>query len=107
MSNEVYTTLLCKNLLVRRPIPRLDTAWRVARPCGQSQHPRRLDKEEQMARDATSKGATTLLGRGLRDHAESGYFMDPTILTGVKDDMLMSQDETFAPLLGVSLRHRR
>ncbi|KAG5915022.1 hypothetical protein E4U42_000178 [Claviceps africana] len=65
--------------------------------------PRGLDKAERMAKDATSKGATMVLGVGLRKEAEPGYFMDPTILTGVTDDMLMSQDEIFAPLLGVSV----
>ncbi|KAG5941374.1 hypothetical protein E4U53_007417 [Claviceps sorghi] len=65
--------------------------------------PRGLDKAERMAKDATSKGATMVLGLGLRREAEPGYFMDPTILTGVTDDMLMSQDEIFAPLLGVSV----
>lgn len=65
--------------------------------------PRGLDKAEEMASDATSKGATVVLGLGLRNNAKSGYFMDPTILTGVTDDMLMSRDEIFAPLLGVSV----
>lgn len=67
---------------------------------------RSLDKAEDMAKDALAKGAKTVLGNGKRmDTAKSngGYFMEPTVMTGVTDDMLMSQDEIFAPLLGVSV----
>ncbi|GAO14821.1 uncharacterized protein UV8b_04058 [Ustilaginoidea virens] len=65
--------------------------------------PRGLDKAEAMAKDALSRGAKLVLGTGLRAHSEGGYFLNPTILAGVTDDMLMSQDEIFAPLLGVSV----
>ncbi|KAG6013258.1 hypothetical protein E4U54_006919 [Claviceps lovelessii] len=69
--------------------------------------PRGLHKAEHMARDATSKGATMVLGRGFGHGADSasgtGYFMHLTILTGGTDEMLISQDEIFAPLLGVSV----
>ncbi|KAG6038753.1 hypothetical protein E4U41_003752 [Claviceps citrina] len=68
--------------------------------------PRSLDKAEQMTKDATSKGATIVLGVGLRKKTVSGYFMDPTILIRVTDSMLMSQEEIFAPLLGVSVFDR-
>ncbi|KAG6014689.1 hypothetical protein E4U43_006245 [Claviceps pusilla] len=67
--------------------------------------PRGLHKAEHVARDATSKGATMVLGRGVGHGADSasgtGYFMHPTIPTGVTDEMLMSQDEILAPLMGV------
>lgn len=65
--------------------------------------PRGLDKAEEMARDAGARGARKVLGSGLRTETMAGYFMHPTIFTGVTDDMLMSQDEIFAPLLGVSV----
>lgn len=65
--------------------------------------PRSLDKAEEMAKDAVSKGAKIVLGTGLRTEVTGGYFMNPTVMTGVTDDMLMSQDEIFAPLLGVSV----
>lgn len=65
---------------------------------------RSLDRAEDMAKDAISKGAKMVLGNGLRDSSgNGGYFMKPTILTNVTDDMLMSQDEIFAPLLGISV----
>ncbi len=66
--------------------------------------PRGLDKAESLFHDAVAKGAAVVLGDGARTAtADSGYFMPPTVLTGVTDDMLMSQDEVFAPLLGVSV----
>ncbi|PNY27007.1 Succinate-semialdehyde dehydrogenase [NADP(+)] GabD [Tolypocladium capitatum] len=71
--------------------------------------PRGLDKAEEMAREALAKGARMVLGSGKRRDTSAdakgngGYFMEPTIVTGVTDDMLMSSDEIFAPLLGVSV----
>ncbi|KAL7943648.1 succinate semialdehyde dehydrogenase [Trichoderma barbatum] len=66
--------------------------------------PKSLDRAEEMARDALSKGAKVVFGTGLKDASGSGgYFMEPTVLTNVTDDMLMSQDEIFAPLLGISI----
>ncbi|KAM4064945.1 aldehyde dehydrogenase family protein [Hirsutella rhossiliensis] len=67
--------------------------------------PRGLDKAEAMAQDALSKGGKLELGTGKRmsDGGGGGYFMEPTILTGVTDDMLMSREEIFAPLAGVSV----
>ncbi|KAM5349640.1 hypothetical protein ACJ41O_006145 [Fusarium nematophilum] len=62
--------------------------------------PRGLDKAEELYQDAVSKGATTVLGNGKRQDGE-GYFMAPTILTGMKDNMLMTHEEIFAPVLGV------
>ncbi|UKZ81713.1 hypothetical protein TrVFT333_009485 [Trichoderma virens FT-333] len=66
--------------------------------------PRSLYRAEEMAKDALAKGAKMVFGTGLRDASGSGgYFMEPTVLTNVTDDMLMSQDEIFAPLLGISV----
>ncbi|EXK38518.1 succinate-semialdehyde dehydrogenase [Fusarium oxysporum f. sp. lycopersici 4287] len=61
---------------------------------------RGLDKAEELYEDAVSKGAKVVLGTGKRYDGE-GYFMEPTILTDMKDEMLMTHDEIFAPLLGV------
>ncbi|KJZ75748.1 hypothetical protein HIM_04905 [Hirsutella minnesotensis 3608] len=74
--------------------------------------PRGLDKAESMVRDALAKGAKVELGSGKRaaesgasnggGGGDGGFFMEPTVLTGVTDDMLMSCDEIFGPLVGVS-----
>jgi succinate-semialdehyde dehydrogenase / glutarate-semialdehyde dehydrogenase len=63
---------------------------------------RSLDKAESLFQDAIQKGAKVVLGSGTRTDVDGGgYFMSPTILTGMTDDMLMGQEEIFAPILGV------
>lgn len=67
--------------------------------------PRGLDKAEHLHRDAVSKGATIVMGTGKREQASnggaSGYFMAPTILSGITEDMELAREEMFAPVLGV------
>jgi succinate-semialdehyde dehydrogenase len=75
--------------------------------------PRGLAKAEEQAADAVKRGAKLVLGTGkayknskIEDGAGEGkgvggYFMDPTILTDCKEGMMLSQDETFAPVAGL------
>ncbi len=53
-------------------------------------------KVESHIADATSKGATVLLGG--RRHALGGRFFEPTILTDVTPAMAISREETFGPV---------
>ncbi|MBL9057434.1 MAG: aldehyde dehydrogenase family protein, partial [Rhodobacteraceae bacterium] len=46
--------------------------------------------------DATAKGAQVAMG-GAR-HELGGNFFQPTILTGVTDEMMVTNEETFGPL---------
>ena len=46
--------------------------------------------------DAVSKGAQVLLG-GKR-HPRGGFFYEPTVMTGVTQDMRCSYEETFGPV---------
>jgi len=55
-----------------------------------------VDKVEMHIKDAVSKGAKVVMG-GKR-HALGGTFFEPTILTGVTPDMLVTNDETFGPV---------
>jgi succinate-semialdehyde dehydrogenase/glutarate-semialdehyde dehydrogenase len=55
-----------------------------------------VKKVEQHVADALAKGAKTLLG-GKR-HERGGLFFQPTVLTGVTSDMLVSHEETFGPV---------
>jgi succinate-semialdehyde dehydrogenase/glutarate-semialdehyde dehydrogenase len=48
--------------------------------------------------DATLKGAQLLLGRD----NYSLPFIQPTVITGITADMLLEQDETFAPVVAIS-----
>jgi succinate-semialdehyde dehydrogenase / glutarate-semialdehyde dehydrogenase len=47
--------------------------------------------------DAKKKGAQVVLG-GKAPENLKGFFVEPTILTGVTTDMVVSKDETFGPL---------
>lgn len=46
--------------------------------------------------DATAKGATVILGG--KPHSLGGTFFEPTILTGVTQDMAIAREETFGPV---------
>ncbi|MEM8774248.1 MAG: NAD-dependent succinate-semialdehyde dehydrogenase [Pseudomonadota bacterium] len=56
-----------------------------------------IDKVQEHVADATAKGASILMGGGAPIDG-TGYFLPPTILTDVTQDMMVSQDETFGPL---------
>ena len=55
-----------------------------------------VDKVEEHIADILTKGGKVVTG-GKR-HALGGSFFEPTIVTGVTQDMLVSQEETFGPL---------
>ncbi|NNF24531.1 MAG: NAD-dependent succinate-semialdehyde dehydrogenase [Rhodobacteraceae bacterium] len=58
--------------------------------------PAAMDKVEEHINDATSKGASVLSGG--KPHDLGGLFYEPTIVTGVTSEMLVSSEETFGPL---------
>ena len=58
-----------------------------------------VEKIEEHIADAVGKGATIVAG-GKR-HALGHTFFEPTVLSGVTQDMLVAKDETFAPLAPV------
>ena len=55
-----------------------------------------VDKVEQHIADAVGHGAKVAVG-GHR-HALGGTFFEPTVLTGVTPDMLITREETFGPV---------
>lgn len=59
-----------------------------------------LKVEEHIA-DAVAKGAVVRTGGKRRKGLPSTQYFEPTILTGVSDDMLCVQDETFGPVVFV------
>ena len=59
--------------------------------------PRSLDKAASQVEDARRLGADVILG-GSRITDKKGYFFEPTILTNMTEDMLVSREETFAPI---------
>ena len=58
--------------------------------------PQAVDKVEEHISDALARGAT--LARGGERHELGGLFFEPTILTGVTQDMKIASEETFGPV---------
>jgi succinate-semialdehyde dehydrogenase/glutarate-semialdehyde dehydrogenase len=56
-----------------------------------------IAKVQEHLADATAKGGRVVLGDG-QPVQGPGYFLPPTIVTGVTQDMQVAQDETFGPL---------
>lgn len=59
--------------------------------------PRSIDKVTSQIEDATKLGAKIING-GKKVEGKKGYFFEPTILTGMKPEMLISREESFAPV---------
>ena len=62
-------------------------------------NPAALTKVESHIQDAVEKGASVLSGGGRHDLG--GNFFQPTVLSNMKEDMLVAHDETFGPLAPV------
>ncbi|KAJ5335080.1 Aldehyde/histidinol dehydrogenase [Penicillium brevicompactum] len=59
--------------------------------------PRSIEKATAQIEDARRLGADVLLG-GNPLTSKPGYFFEPTILSGMTEEMLISQEESFAPI---------
>ncbi len=55
-----------------------------------------VDKVKSHLEDAISKGATVIAGG--KSHELGGTFFEPTIVTGVNQQMVVAREETFGPL---------
>ncbi|KAJ6802102.1 putative succinate-semialdehyde dehydrogenase, mitochondrial [Iris pallida] len=55
-----------------------------------------IQKVESFVKDATSKGANVMLGG--RRHSLGMTYYEPTVLSNVKSDMLISREEVFGPV---------
>ena len=58
-----------------------------------------VEKVESHIQDAVAKGARIVVGGGR--HSNGGNFFEPTVLTGVTPEMIVSREETFGPLAPV------
>ncbi|MCB1351766.1 MAG: NAD-dependent succinate-semialdehyde dehydrogenase [Rhodobacteraceae bacterium] len=58
--------------------------------------PKAMEKVEEHIADAISKGAEVVTGG--KPHAKGGTFFEPTVLTGVTQDMKVASEETFGPV---------
>ncbi|MBU2939831.1 aldehyde dehydrogenase [Lacinutrix sp. C3R15] len=60
-----------------------------------------LDKVAEMVEFAKKEGAEVLIGGEKSSQFDKGYFYQPTLLTNVRQDMQIIQDEVFGPVLPV------
>jgi len=60
-----------------------------------------LDKVAEMVEFAKKEGAEVLVGGSKSTQFDKGYFYQPTLLTNVRQDMQIIQDEVFGPVLPV------
>lgn len=60
-----------------------------------------FNKVAEMVEYAKKEGAEVLLGGRASTNFDKGYFYQPTLLTNVKQDMQIMQDEVFGPVLPV------
>ena len=58
-------------------------------------------KVEHHVADAVQRGATVVTGGRRPAAMERGFFYEPTVLTGVDNDMVIMQEETFGPTIPI------
>ncbi|MRX70724.1 succinate-semialdehyde dehydrogenase [Bacillus lacus] len=63
-----------------------------------------LKKVQEHIADAKEKGAKIIEGPSVPDHLQ-GYYINPVIVDGAKDDMLCMNEETFGPLAPLTRFH--
>lgn len=63
---------------------------------------RSLDKALSQVQDAEKHGGQVILGgKKVNKDGEGGYFFEPTIITGANKKMLITEEETFAPVMAL------
>ncbi|KAF2673254.1 aldehyde dehydrogenase [Microthyrium microscopicum] len=59
--------------------------------------PRSIDKALSLVEDAKKNGSRILIG-GNKLEIDGGYFFEPTVIADAKDDLMLAQEEQFAPI---------
>lgn len=80
-------------------------SWKIGLPTTEGVYLGALTRKEQIAvlenqvKDALNKGARLLTGGKAVEG--KGYYFQPTVLTDVTNDMLVMQEESFGPIIGI------
>ncbi|GAB7353524.1 hypothetical protein MBLNU459_g3967t1 [Dothideomycetes sp. NU459] len=64
-------------------------------------HERAVEKAMKHIEDAKKHGAQVMLGGGPIKDMGKGYFLQPTVITGMTTEMLTTHEETFAPVVAL------
>lgn len=94
---EVADEFIEKIVETARGLRQSDTGESDIGPIIQS---RQLAIIERHVEDARAKGADILLG-GRRNPDLKGLYFEPTVMTGLSDDMLIMSEETFGPIVAI------
>ncbi|MGV9863717.1 aldehyde dehydrogenase [Rhodococcus koreensis] len=62
---------------------------------------RQRDRVESYIASAKEEGATVVLGGGRPAGVDHGFFVEPTLIDGVRNDMRVAQEEIFGPVVSV------
>lgn len=62
---------------------------------------RQRDRVESYIASAKEDGATVILGGGRPAGIDHGYFIEPTLIDGVRNDMKVAQEEVFGPVISI------
>jgi acyl-CoA reductase-like NAD-dependent aldehyde dehydrogenase len=80
-------------------------SWKIGLPTADGVYIGALTRKEQISvlenqvKDALNKGAKLLTGGKAIEG--KGYYFEPTVLTDVTNDMLVMQEESFGPIIGI------
>jgi acyl-CoA reductase-like NAD-dependent aldehyde dehydrogenase len=80
-------------------------SWKTGQPTSDGVYIGALTRKEQILvlenqiKDALNKGAKLLTGG--KAMKGKGYYFEPTVLTDVTNDMLVMQEESFGPIIGI------
>ena len=69
--------------------------------CGPLVSARQRERVEGYIRLAVEEGGTIVTGGGRPSNMERGFFVEPTLITGVSNDARVAQEEIFGPVLVV------
>ncbi|RLQ89455.1 betaine-aldehyde dehydrogenase [Notoacmeibacter ruber] len=59
------------------------------------------DKVRDYIAKATDEGATLAYGGAVPEGFDTGYYIEPTIFTGVNDEMTIAREEVFGPVMSI------
>jgi acyl-CoA reductase-like NAD-dependent aldehyde dehydrogenase len=81
-------------------------SWKQGMPTEDGVYLAALTRKDQLevlknqVADAKAKGATVVLGGNPKEG--KGYFFEPTVITNVTNNMLVMQEESFGPIIGIA-----
>jgi len=64
-------------------------------------HERAVEKAMSHIEDAKKRGGKIMLGGAPAKDMGKGYFLQPTVITGMTQEMITTREETFAPVVGL------